>query len=68
MATKIDLADGKSVIRSWDGRRFRFEISEGGGTTAGGRTIILRPTTFEAKELSILFNGDDITGKQEIDK
>jgi hypothetical protein len=61
MATRIRIA-GAIITRTWDGRRFKFEITD------GERTIVLVPTTFEAKELSILFNGDDITGKQEIDK
>jgi hypothetical protein len=63
MSTQVDLSDGKSVRRTWDGRRFKFEVSDGRGDV-----VILIPTTYEAKELSILFNGDDITGKQEIDK
>lgn len=62
MATRIITTDGTIITRAWDGRRFRFEI------TNGKVTIVFSPSTLEAKELSILFNGDDITGKQEIDK
>lgn len=65
MATKIKLDDGTVVTRAWDGRQFRFEIVSAG---IGKHTVVMRPTTYEAKELSILFNGDDITGKQEVDR
>jgi hypothetical protein len=55
---KIVLSDGKEVWRSWDGRGWRFDVHAYNATDAP--VISLRPTPHEAKQLSILFNGDDL--------
>lgn len=55
---KVVLRDGKEVTRTWDGRGWRFDVRSYNATDAP--VIVLRPTPFEAKELSILFNGDDL--------
>jgi hypothetical protein len=49
MARQIDLADGSTVTRAWDGESFRFEVHEGGYMT------VLRPTPQEMLDIGALF-------------
>lgn len=60
MSRQIDLKDGTSITRAWNGDGFRFEVWN------GSTCIIMEPTPEECDDLSTLFS-DTAERHREID-